>query len=83
MLKILALLTHNTLNINIGILKAFSAILECRYFCPRGCAGAKGKTVNMWAKPDTTGDSAGRRHNTAGKSNIKWVVHREQEGPSR
>lgn len=71
MLKVLALLTLNTLNINIGILKA---ILECQHFCPSGCAGAKGKMVNIWAKPDTTGDSTGRRHNIAGKSNRKWDV---------
>lgn len=36
--------------------------------------GAKGRTVNIWAKLDTTGDSAGRRHNIAGVSNSKWDV---------
>jgi len=30
--------------------------------------------VNIWAKPDTTGGSAGGRHNTTGKSNRKWDV---------
>lgn len=33
--------------------------------------GAKGRMVNIWAKPDTTGDSAGRRHKI---SNSKWDV---------
>lgn len=30
--------------------------------------------MNIWAKPHTTGASAGRRHNIAGKSNRKWDV---------
>lgn len=74
MLKVPALLTHNILNINIGILKAFCATPECQHFCPSGCAGAKGKKGNIWTKPDTMGDTSGRRYNIAVKSNRKWVV---------
>lgn len=46
MLKESALLTHNTLDINVGIWKAFSAALDADTSVP----GAKGRMVNIWAK---------------------------------